>query len=567
MGVCDCGKNKDDINDRPRINYTHLNEQFNKFLIDDQIQDYMDSKYNKADNVFNSIRKAEKEQLINFYQSNRNMFINDIIQYLENQHTNFVPNLTQQIIENEKGREKFEQKIKDEIQAIYNNENLNKIDYLTIMIIGVTGAGKSALVNAMLKEKLAEEGVGDVVTQEIARIYKNRKVPYLHLVDTRGIELGKNFDADVIGKRTSDFILRQYEENKGKNISNFVHCIWYCIRHDRFQEDEYDVVRNLQYTIKNSKIPIIFVRTYSVDPVQDEKMRKYLAKKKLDKNFIRILSKDVGTIKSFGLDKLVQLTLKRCKEAVYGDMKETMVQNISHYIQAKLFKSNEENKKLVFDRMMLDVIKNDKAAEDFQRYIIDIYDYNVSYYLGKKMSQKSISLIEKGEFNIHKNNYLLFCQNKGNEIFKSSLPKFANNFLDLQSKKQKELRKLIKLDNLRDYDDFVFTSEQFLNNNFTYLSQKHYINYVIKKMSGILSTSFEGNLNSITINLMNKKEIKSLISDCFYKKFTDFENRIEKDYKVNIGRIDGIDDSYYLPNSKNEHNSERNFPNMKYDEN
>ena len=565
MGACE----QNERNNFPKtpIDYTRLNEEFNKFLIDDQIQDYPDARYNKGDIVFNSIRKEEKEQLIKFYQSNKNILINDIHNYLKNQNKNFVPNLTQQIIANEDGRQIFEQKIKKEIQSIYNNGESNKIDYLTIMIIGVTGAGKSALVNAMLKEYLAKEGVGKVVTQEITHIYQNRKVPYLHLVDTRGIELGRNFDANIIGKRTSDFIVKQYEENKGKNISNFVHCIWYCIRSDRFQEDEYEIVRNLQYTIKNSKIPILFVRTYSVDPVQDEEMRKYLVTQNLDKNFIRVLSKDVGTIKSFGLDKLLQLTLKRCKEAIYGDMKETMVQNISHYIQDKLFHSNLDIKKMVFDKMMLDVINNDKAGEDFQRYIIDIYNYNVSYYLDHKMSDRSISLIEKGEFNNHKNNYLLFCQNRGNEIFKNSLPKFANKFLDLQSKKQKEMRKVIELENIRDYDDFVFTTEQFLNNNYTYLSQKYYIDYVLKNMCGFLSTSFEKNLNYITIELMNRKEIKKLISDCFYKKFTDFEKRIERDYKVNINRVDGIDDSYYLPNKQDEQKSESYYPSKQYDQN
>ena len=248
-------------------------------------------------------------------------------------------------------------------------------------------------------------------------------------------------------------------------------------------------------------------------------------------------------------------------------MKETMVQNISHYIQEKLKHSNLEIKKMVFDKMMLDVINNDKAGEDFQRYIIDIYNYNVSYYLDHKMSDRSISLIEKGEFNNHKNNYLLFCQNRGNEIFKNSLPKFANKFLDLQSKKQKEMRKVIELENIRDYDDFVFTTEQFLNNNYTYLSQKYYIDYVLKNMCGFLSTSFEKNLNYITIELMNRKEIKKLISDCFYKKFTDFEKRIERDYKVNINRVDGIDDSYYLPNKQDEQKSESYYPSKQYDQN
>ena len=66
--------------------------------------------------------------------------------YLEKQNLNFIMILTRQIISNEGGREKLESSIKAEIQKISNNKDSEKIEYLTVMIIGQTGTGKSTLV-------------------------------------------------------------------------------------------------------------------------------------------------------------------------------------------------------------------------------------------------------------------------------------------------------------------------------------------------------------------------------------------------------------------------------------
>ena len=523
----------------PPIDISKLNENFNNYLNADQIQDFLDKKYNKEDYVFNSIRKEEKDCLINFYKSNKNFFVKDIGEYLGKQNTNFITNLTHQIIENENGREIFEKKIQQEIQSIYNDEKINEINYLTIMIIGVTGTGKSTLINTLLKKNLAKTGVGNIVTTK-TRIYSNDKVPYIHLVDTRGIELGTAFNADTIAIQTQTFIKELYNTQK---ISNFVHCIWYCIRADRFQSDELQLVRDLQYTIKENKIPIILVRTVAADEEQDKLMEDDIKNKGFGKNFIKVLAKKYAGKEPYGLDELLRFTLKRVKQAANGDMKEMMIQNISNEIKSKLFENTKDTKELILKKMMLDVIRNDKAGEDFKRYIVDIYSYNVCYFLNKtRMSNKSISLIENSEFNAHKNNFQLFCSNKENEMIKNSLQGFANKFLDIQAKKQKIMRKVIELENIRDFDDFVCTTEKFLTNNYNYLSQKHYISFVIKKMSLYLSQSFEEILNSITTGLMNRKEIRNQILNCFEKKFDDFEKRIEK-YKIH--NINNIDDIHY----------------------
>ena len=161
--------------------------------------------------------------------------------YLQKQNLNFATTLTKQILTNENAIKIVDTKIKEEKSQLKQNEAFLKIDYLTIMILGVTGVGKSTLVNSLLKLKKPEAelvGYGDIKTTE-TKIFNSKKVPFLHLVDTRGIELDQKYSVKSIGINADEFINGQLEK---KNINGIVHCIWYCVESDRFQENENELV-------------------------------------------------------------------------------------------------------------------------------------------------------------------------------------------------------------------------------------------------------------------------------------------------------------------------------------
>ena len=149
------------------------------------------------------------------------------------------------------------------------------------------------------------------------------------------------------------------------------------------------------------------------------------------------------------------------------------------------------------------------------------------------MEKETTLLIKNGMFNAHKNNFFLHFQKYENQIIMNELPSLANQFLDIQATKEKESKQSVEIVNKRNYKDFINTSRNFLINNFNYMSSKYYIYFTINNISGQLSTSFEQNLNYIINNLINKPEIKDLITDCFFKKFTDFENNVKTYYKSN----------------------------------
>ena len=85
--------------------------------------------------------------------------------------------MTKQILINEDGRNNFDSKIKKEINLLKQEKNFLLIDYLTIMILGLTGVGKSTMVNFLLKLKkpdATEVNYWGIQTTE-ASIYKSDK--------------------------------------------------------------------------------------------------------------------------------------------------------------------------------------------------------------------------------------------------------------------------------------------------------------------------------------------------------------------------------------------------------
>ena len=127
-----------------------IEQKFNDYIFNDNIQDFSIQKYNLEDPVFRSVKKEENEILFNFYKSKKNELKNDINIYLEKHNINFNSTLIRQIISNEGGRERIKRKIKNEIERVKNNKEIFKTEYLNIMIIGQVGTGKSTLINSLL---------------------------------------------------------------------------------------------------------------------------------------------------------------------------------------------------------------------------------------------------------------------------------------------------------------------------------------------------------------------------------------------------------------------------------
>lgn len=194
-----------------------------------------------------------------------------------------------------------------------------KLPTANIMVAGITGTGKSTLVNAVFGEDLAETGFGVPVTQNISE-YDCSDLP-IRIWDTVGLEL----DSDKTARTIKSIKDKIYEKAEMPNLSDRMHAIWYCInsRSMRYQSVETEFVKSLH----SIGVPFIIVLTQCIgaeDEVNafEEKIREINRSMGLDDiDIVQVCAKDfkmrgVPPIPAFGLEELVDLTVKKIPDFI-----------------------------------------------------------------------------------------------------------------------------------------------------------------------------------------------------------------------------------------------------------
>ncbi len=188
-------------------------------------------------------------------------------------------------------------------------ERIKELNTLNIIVAGKTGVGKSTLINAVFREKLAETGTGKPVTEHMRKITK-KNVP-LAIYDTRGFELGKEVQSEV----RNEIVDTIRKGLAAQDINEAIHCIWYCINtaSNRIEPEEISWLKELSQDNKVTQVPIIIVLTQSFSKKKADEMRRMLLEENLDVvQVIPLLAEDyeieeLGTAKSYGLDVLIKV--------------------------------------------------------------------------------------------------------------------------------------------------------------------------------------------------------------------------------------------------------------------
>lgn len=192
--------------------------------------------------------------------------------------------------------------------------NSGNLPTANIMVAGITGTGKSTLINAVFGSEMAATGTGRPVTEHIDE-YQNADIP-IHIWDTVGLELDsektrqsiKSIKATIASKTSSN---DQYDR---------VHAIWYCINSgsSRYQGAELEFIRELH----SIGVPFIIVLTQCSGDEEEvnafeAEIRKINASMGMgDIRIVQVLALPVKfrgmptPIPAFGLDVLVNVTLK-----------------------------------------------------------------------------------------------------------------------------------------------------------------------------------------------------------------------------------------------------------------
>lgn len=212
------------------------------------------------------------------------------------------------------GEQKFKAQQKELEKDLIEKINSDDLPTANIMVAGITGTGKSTLINAVFSEKMAATGTGRPVTEHIDEYYTS-DIP-IHIWDTVGLELDsektkesiKSIKATIASKASSN---DQYDR---------VHAIWYCINSgsNRYQGAELEFIRELH----SIGVPFIIVLTQcsgdeaEVNAFEAEIRRINHSMGMNDIKIVQVLALPVKfrgiptPIPAFGLDALVNVTLE-----------------------------------------------------------------------------------------------------------------------------------------------------------------------------------------------------------------------------------------------------------------
>lgn len=188
-------------------------------------------------------------------------------------------------------------------------DRIRNLHTLNIIVVGKTGVGKSTLINATFRDKLAETGIGKPVTDHMRKLTK-KGVP-LAIYDTRGFELGKEVQSEV----KEEIISTISSCLSTQDINKAIHCIWYCINtaSNRVEPEEIEWLRELSRANQITQVPIIIVLTQSFSKKKANQLRQVLLNENLDViQIISVLAEDYEVdddqvIKAHGLDSLIKV--------------------------------------------------------------------------------------------------------------------------------------------------------------------------------------------------------------------------------------------------------------------
>ena len=277
-----------------------------------------------------------------------------------------------------------------------NNKNkTNKIKYkatFNILVIGRPGGGKSTLINLLLNERKAREGIGSSVTKFFSK-YVHSKYP-ITFFDTPGFENDNDLKKmKIFLKKTKAFF------GDGKNM---FHLILYVINASNercFIGEEIELINHIY---ENINIPLFFVctRAKNEDYASDYKemikinlLRHFGNETNLINNIYccNLLKEKDGIYKRFGIDKL----LKSIQDYYKND--------ISNLKNSKFYRKN--SLETPNNKMILKSLSNYSSFQDYldklSSDIIENYIYLINEEEEKrkkhekenKSTNKSISII------------------------------------------------------------------------------------------------------------------------------------------------------------------------------
>jgi predicted GTPase len=197
-------------------------------------------------------------------------------------------------------QEEFDKKYQEEYASF--DQQMGKCN---AMVLGLTGVGKSTLINAVFGFSTAKTGIGRPITDGI-REYSDPNSP-INIYDTPGLEV----DQEKI-KHTKEAVSNLITEKLALEPKKHIHFVWYCIndKSSRIQDAEKEWIED----IVKQEVPVIIVLTQTYE-AEDSELFDYIKKLNLPvHNIIPVLAEPLKigrkvVQEQYGLKNLIKVTL------------------------------------------------------------------------------------------------------------------------------------------------------------------------------------------------------------------------------------------------------------------
>ena len=520
-----------------KITNEELISKIKKFLEENKYQETaLDS--DDSDIIFGFLQNEIKDDLINFINENIENYINTILSNYNSQKCNksFPNNEIEDIIKNENIESFFKKQILNSLIQFTKEEKLTKIKHISIIITGKSGVGKSTLINCLLKEAVAKEGVGNVITLASCS-YQGKTIKFLNLIDTRGYELKKKYNPLAIKEE----VLKKIEEGKGqKDFNNCIQCIWYCVNSSKIDDSEIEALKQLKDN--EYKIPLIVVFTNAQMANDVESMQKQIKTLIPEIQFISVLGRGTNDIKSFGLDNLLKITLNSIKSMEQNDI----FKEIERKYQAKeeeIIKNNIDKKKVsIINQLVIKFIQEYNYVlreSNFENHLYDLFEKLIIAFSGENEITQGTKLLIQNSKNEIKNriqSYIKFYSKTSKNFIDKILEAKSLEYLELQVKVEKLNKEKIMPKVKRNREEFKEIMSQFVNDNFYYVAQKYLIFRFINDILVTLSEQLGNKIISEMKQFLSSQETLGYYKNIYLLIFAEFEEEIDK-FRDKIGNI------------------------------
>ena len=397
------------------------------------------------------------------------------------------------------------------IQNYKVNESNIKVEHINFIVIGQTGVGKSTFINESLLlegNKRAAEGKGLPITDK-SRLYCSEKLDMLRMWDTMGV----NYEI------SQQYILKEIKrlvaEGLTKGIDNYINIILYCIKDDRFQKEDAQLISEIMKIYPMDNLPVIITRLQSYfqnDSKEMEKIIREILTKFLDSEIVKkieissIVSRDKEQIKARGIPELLIKSVNLIGRAITSATFKKISQEIEKLCENKILRDNKINYLNLRIKNEIEVLEQIKFynKEEEPDY------FNIDSIKNNNLSQENF-YNRVTDIDFYYNNFL----NIISTVFLDIYNKLNGTNYSLNDNEQSQILKdSLKILNKIKNEMNNYANDNFEKKIFGKLFEKYYKE--LRKKQRERSREF-----NVNIQILEENELESDFKEILFKYFTD----------------------------------------------